>query len=232
MGAPPARGLGGVPSGQGRSDRPVLAVPCWPSGNVHHRTDADVCIAATGTDGVLSAVWLLESSALFEADADAAALANRMALAEEYLTLVEAHPVSMRCVRAHLFRLMRSRLNICMEENESLGKARALEAFWDVLCVLRGKCDVGEQFEVRQVRQRREAATAEAATAEAASVAKPSTEAVTPPRGAGEPPHGATAPPGAVSPAVDGAVVSASPVPGQKRPREAPATSTSLVVDA
>lgn len=81
-------------------------------------------------------MWLLESSALFEADADAAALANRMALAEEYLTLVEAPPVPMRCVRAHLFKLMRSRLSTDMEENKSLGKARTLEAFWDVLCVL------------------------------------------------------------------------------------------------
>lgn len=216
-----------------RAVKAALTIPVLANGNVHHRGDADACIAATGADGVLSAVWLLENPALFEApDADAAALADRMALAEEYLTLVEAYPVPMRCVRAHLFKLMRSRLNTCMEENGSLGKARTLEEFWGVLRVLRGKCDVGEQFEVRQVRQHREAAAAEAAAAEAASVAKPSTEVAAPPQGAGEPPHGATAPPGAVSPAVDGAAVSASPVPGQKRPREAPATSTSLVVDA
>lgn len=135
----------------------------------------------------------------------------------------------MRCVRAHLFKLMRSRLNTCMEENESLGKARTLEEFWGVLRVLRGKCDVGEQFEVRQVRQRREAAAA----AEAVSVAKPPSEAAASPQGAGGPPSdtGAAATPGAVSPAVHGAAASTPPVPGQKRPRDALATAASLVVD-
>lgn len=210
-----------------RAVKAALTIPVLANGNVHHRGDADACIAATGADGVLSAVWLLENPALFEApDADAAALADRMALAEEYLTLVEAHPVPMRCVRAHLFKLMRSRLNTCMEENGSLGKARTLEEFWGVLRVLRGKCDAGEQFEVRQVRQRKEAAAAEAAP-----VAKPPSEAVAPPQGAVEPSQGATAPPDAVSPAVREAAVPASQVPGQKRPREAPATSASLVVD-
>lgn len=213
-----------------RAVKEALTIPVLANGNVRHRGDADACIAATGADGVLSAVWLLENPALFEApDADAAALADRMALAEEYLTLVEAHPVPMRCVRAHLFKLMRSRLNTCMEENESLGKARTLEEFWGVLRVLRGKCDVGEQFEVRQVRQRREAAAA----AEAVSVAKPPSEATAPPQSAGGPSSdtGAAATPGAVSPAVHGAAASTPPVPGQKRPRDALATAASLVVD-
>ncbi|GAB0491895.1 hypothetical protein MMPV_003150 [Pyropia vietnamensis] len=210
-----------------RAVKAALTIPVLANGNVRHRGDADACIATTGADGVLSAVWLLENPALFEApDADAAALADRMALAEEYLTLVEAYPVPMRCVRAHLFKLMRSRLNTCMEENGSLGKARTLEEFWGVLRVLREKCDVGEQFEVRQVRLRREAAEAESA-----SVTKPPLEVVTQSQESGQPPQGATAPPGAVPLAEDRTNTSAHPVPGQKRPREVPATAASLVLD-
>lgn len=210
-----------------RAVKAALTIPVLANGNVRHRGDADACIATTGADGVLSAVWLLENPALFEArDADAAALADRMALAEEYLTLVEAYPVPMRCVRAHLFKMMRSRLNTCMEENGSLGKARTLEEFWGVLRVLRGKCDVGEQFEVRQVRLRREAAEAEAA-----SMAKLRTEVAAQPQEAEQPPRGATAPPGVMPEAEDRTDAFAHPVPGQKRPREVPATAGSLVMD-
>lgn len=142
-----------------RAVKAALSIPVLANGNVNHRGDADTCLAATGADAVLSAVWLLENPALFEApDAPTAALSDRMALAEEYLRLCEDHPVPMRCVRAHLFKLMRSRLNTCMEENGSLGKAKTLEEFWGVLRVLRGKCDDGEPFEVCQQRLRLEAA--------------------------------------------------------------------------
>ncbi|OSX73633.1 hypothetical protein BU14_0333s0021 [Porphyra umbilicalis] len=220
-----------------RAVKAALSIPVLANGNVNHRGDADACLATTGADAVLSAVWLLENPALFAApDAPSAALVDRMALAEEYLRLCEEHPVPMRCVRAHLFKLMRSRLNTCMEENGSLGKAKTLEEFRGVLRVLRGKCDDGERFEVRQQRLRLEAAAAADASTVApiaadgvvkVAAAEPPVDAVVAPTGAATP-----VPAGGVPPLADGSTAVSAPVSGQKRPWEALATAgASSVVD-
>ena len=87
----------------------ALRVPVLANGGVLTLQDADACMAATGADGVLSAIPLLENPALFsrartpEQVADPAASAL---LALEYAALATSHPTPPRMVRAHGHRLM------------------------------------------------------------------------------------------------------------------------------
>jgi len=87
----------------------ALRVPVLANGGVLTLADAEACMAATGADGVLSAIPLLENPALFssarspEAAADPAAGAL---LALEYAGLVSLHPTPPRMVRGHAHRLM------------------------------------------------------------------------------------------------------------------------------
>jgi tRNA-dihydrouridine synthase 1 len=87
----------------------ALRVPVLANGGVLTLADAEACMAATGADGVLSAIPLLENPALFSATRPPAADADPAAgalLALEYAELVALHPTPPRMVRGHAHRLM------------------------------------------------------------------------------------------------------------------------------
>lgn len=103
----------------------ALRVPVLANGGVLTRADADACMEATGADGVLSAIPLLENPALFSAarsPADAADPAAGALLALEYAALADAHgPTPPRMVRAHAHRLMGPWLSEFTDLRDALG---------------------------------------------------------------------------------------------------------------
>lgn len=83
----------------------ALRVPVLANGDVRSLDDVDACLAATGADGVLSAIPLLEDPALFSPvrETDPAARARR---AVEYAAVAAAHPTPPRMMRGHAFRML------------------------------------------------------------------------------------------------------------------------------
>ena len=83
----------------------ALRVPVLANGDVRCLADVDACLDATGADGVLSAIPLLEDPALFSQarEADPAAPARR---AVEYAGLAAIHPTPSRMLRGHAFRML------------------------------------------------------------------------------------------------------------------------------
>jgi tRNA-dihydrouridine synthase 1 len=84
----------------------ALRVPVLANGDVRSLDDVDACLAATGADGVLSAVPLLEDPALFSPARDAGDPTACARRALEYADLAEEHPTPPRMVRAHAFRML------------------------------------------------------------------------------------------------------------------------------
>ena len=87
----------------------ALQIPVLANGNIRDIWDVDQCLAETGADGVMSADSLLEDPALFwsrRRGADSRAHLEGCRLLLEYLDLWQAHPVPMRMVRGHAFKML------------------------------------------------------------------------------------------------------------------------------
>jgi hypothetical protein len=82
------------------------AVPIIANGNVITWEDVQKNQADTATQGVMSAEGLLDNPALF----NNGKAVNKLALAEEYLDLVQLHPVKLKSVIFHIRRMCRDEL--------------------------------------------------------------------------------------------------------------------------
>ncbi|KAG5189447.1 tRNA-dihydrouridine synthase, partial [Tribonema minus] len=98
-----------------REVKAALRIPVVANGGIETFADAERCLALTGADAIMSSEALLEDPALFDRslpglhEVSGAALAQRqLALAGEYLQLVQLYPPAIGAgpVRAHLFKML------------------------------------------------------------------------------------------------------------------------------
>ena len=76
------------------------------NGNVRTSADIDANKAFTGADGVMAAEGILDNPAIFSGDDSP----DKLALASEYLALVDRYPVKLRSVVFHIRRMCRDEL--------------------------------------------------------------------------------------------------------------------------
>jgi tRNA-dihydrouridine synthase 1 len=133
-----------------RAIKRAVSIPVIANGNVLSFSDAERALEATGADAVMSAFALLDNPANFyEAPGDGLA-PSRLALSREYLALAEAHGTPMRMVRLHMFKLLRSRLDVNMDVNGTIAGCRSVAEFYSALKILEARCDAdGVSFEER-----------------------------------------------------------------------------------
>ena len=85
----------------------ALRVPVLANGDVLCLESADKCLEATGCDGVLSAIPLLEDPALFsESRGNVGCRVRPVRLFKEYAALATEHATPARMVRGHAFRML------------------------------------------------------------------------------------------------------------------------------
>lgn len=85
----------------------ALRVPVLANGDVLCLESAGECLRATGADGVLSAIPLLEDPALFSEERGSAGCKLRpIRLLKEYTALAAEHATPARMVRGHAFRML------------------------------------------------------------------------------------------------------------------------------
>lgn len=126
--------------------REAVHVPVIANGNVRCRADADRAIEETGAAAVMSAWALLDNPATFAGDN----APSRLQLAREYLDLAESYDTPMRMVRLHMFKMLRSRLDVNMDLNETVAKCHSIKDFRNVAKLLEERCDFdGVSFEQR-----------------------------------------------------------------------------------
>jgi tRNA-dihydrouridine synthase 1 len=133
-----------------RAIKRAVSIPVIANGNVLCREDAELALADTEAEAVLSAFGLLDNPALFVEPVPGARPPSRLALAREYLELAREHDTPMRMVRLHMFKFLRSRLDVNMDLNEQVAACKTIEEFEAISDVLSSRCDAdGISFEER-----------------------------------------------------------------------------------
>lgn len=126
--------------------RCAVQVPVIANGNVRCFEDAQRALVETGAAAVMSAWALLDNPATFFEFANP----SRLQLAREYLDLAEEHCTPMRMVRLHMFKMLRSRLDVNMDLNETVARCRSIQDFRNISSLLEERCDFdGISFEQR-----------------------------------------------------------------------------------
>lgn len=126
--------------------REAVRVPVIANGNVRCVADADRAIEETGAAAVMSAWALLDNPGTFAGNN----APSRLQLAREYLDLAEGYSTPMRMVRLHMFKMLRSRLDVNMDLNEAVAGCRSIADFRDITKRLEDRCDFeGVSFEQR-----------------------------------------------------------------------------------
>lgn len=126
----------------------VVTVPVIANGNVRNKQDADNAVKVTGAAAVMSAWALLDNPATFVGEDTSCP--SRMRLVYEYLEVAELYKTPLRMVRLHLFKMLRSRLDVNMDLNETVAGCKSFEEFRNVMRVLEQRCDFdGVTFEQR-----------------------------------------------------------------------------------
>lgn len=124
----------------------VVTVPVIANGNVRSKQDADNALKETGAAAVMSAWALLDNPATFVGGSSP----SRMQLAHEYLDLAERYKTPFRMVRLHMFKMLRSRLDVNMDLNEPVARCKSFDDFRTVMQILEHRCDFdGTTFEQR-----------------------------------------------------------------------------------
>ena len=104
----------------------ALHVPALANGNLRNIQDAQICLEATGADGVMSAEGLLEDPALFSVrrldTPYTPAEGPRMLL--EYCDLVDTYETPGRMIKGHAFSLLNPWLTEFVDMREELRETR------------------------------------------------------------------------------------------------------------
>ncbi len=128
----------------------ALDVPVIANGNVCCKEDADEAMRYTGADAVMAAWALLDNPAMFKKDGQ---MPSRLELLREYLDIAEEVQTPMKQVRLHVFKLIRSRLDVNMDLNEATAKCRSIDDFRQLGKQVEERTDFdGVSFEERQKR--------------------------------------------------------------------------------
>lgn len=126
--------------------REAVSVPVIANGNVRCLSDANRAISETGAAAVMSAWALLDNPATFFGDK----APSRLQLAREYIDLADRYKTPFRMVRLHLYKILRSRLDVNMDLNEPISRCKSFEDFRIVVQLLEHRCDFdGISFEQR-----------------------------------------------------------------------------------
>jgi len=92
-----------------RKIKAAVPIPVFANGGIADLDDVEKCLSFTKVDGVMSSEALLENPGLFSRNVNVVTghRANQLDLAEEYLELAAQHPPDrLKCVRAHVFKLV------------------------------------------------------------------------------------------------------------------------------
>ena len=84
-----------------------LSIPVFANGGIHVYEDMIRCLEYTGVDGVMSSESLLENPALFSGK-----IYDLDDLALEYLDLCKIYETDLSCMRAHLFKMLHTGLQV------------------------------------------------------------------------------------------------------------------------
>lgn len=127
--------LGAIAQVKASVQLPVIA-----NGGIATFLDVENCFAATGADGVMSSEAALENPALFceNCDSDGSYI-DQDRLAHEYLELAGQHISAcsrrryhLKCVRAHLFKMLHIGLQSNPDLRDRICNAESLDDFMDV----------------------------------------------------------------------------------------------------
>jgi len=107
-------------------------IPIFANGGIHTHEDIRKCLEYTGVDGVMSAESLLENGALFSGK-----IVDLDELAMEYLELCKVYETDSGCIRAHLFKILHTGLQVHCDLRERMVKVHGLEEFFEIVRELR-----------------------------------------------------------------------------------------------
>lgn len=128
-----------------RAVKQAVDVPVVANGNVVCMDDVRRCIEQTRVDGVMSAWALLQDPGAFGERRE-----RRMERCWEYLDIAERYETCLKMVRGHVFKMLRSRLDACMDMNERLARTRSVKEIRLVVKQLEERTDWGGvSFETR-----------------------------------------------------------------------------------
>jgi len=112
----------------------VVKIPVFANGGSHSYDDVLKCLETTKVEGVMSAESLLENPALFSGK-----IVDLDDLASEYLNLCKIYETDSPCIRAHLFKILYTGLQIHTDLRDRLVSADKFEKFMDITLELKNR---------------------------------------------------------------------------------------------
>jgi tRNA-dihydrouridine synthase 1 len=117
----------------------ALSIPVIANGNIAQFEDINPCLEATRCDGVMAAWAALNNPALFSGQ-----VPDKVALALEYLDMCETYPAPLKCIRAHLCKLLKKQFNVHEDLRERmLTHTKTLPAVRTLVETLQHRLDNG-----------------------------------------------------------------------------------------
>lgn len=133
-----------------REVKKALRVPVIANGMINNRSDAELCLAETGCDAVMSANGLLTTPALFSGN-----VVDPIDAAKEYLSLSQEYDTHPRMIRPHIFCMLLPMIGhrpdlLAKLGSISVGKDGAISQFTAFLDAVRDEIGTMEQARAQQ----------------------------------------------------------------------------------
>ncbi|CAD8180549.1 unnamed protein product [Paramecium octaurelia] len=112
----------------------LIQIPVFANGGIYTWSDVERCLQETKVDAVMSSEALLENPALFSGE-----IKDLNDLALEYMQFAKQYDARLAEIKAHLFKLLYTGLQIFTDLRSKLGSAKTYEEHLEVVIELKNK---------------------------------------------------------------------------------------------